>query len=100
MTSVDSDFNNMMNSICYQLGQMAAKVEDFHNCKMSHLRYPWPLDPSCDGCRHRLEKFVKACHLEIPYLLFGWDSMIDHLIRDVDRRARMAEAYRNQGSGI
>ena len=95
-----AEINAMMNDICFRLGQMSAKAEEFHTCKLSHLRYPWPLDPECNGCRHQLERFVKQNHLWMAYKLFGWDTMIDHLAADVKRRSDMAAARRNMGANI
>lgn len=100
VAQIERDINVMMNNICFRLGQMSAKVEDFHTCELSHLRYPWPLDPECNGCRNQLEKFVERNYLQIPYLLFGWDAMIDHLAADTKRRSDMAAARRNMGAGI
>ena len=89
-----------MNTICFKMGKMTAKMEDFHTCELSYLRYPWPLDQNCSGCRHQLENFVEWNHLEMAYRLFGWNAIINHMEADVKRRSDMAAARRNMGGGI
>lgn len=80
----------------YNLGRMSALMESFHNCKNAHLRYPWPMEESCPGCRKYMDRFVEENHLELPQALLGWETMLYMLILDVERRTEKAKKVREQ----
>lgn len=94
------NINTGIAQIAYQLGRLSAEVESVHTCALAHYRYPWPLDPQCKGCLHRIEQFVEKNHLELPYKLFGVEVILDHLVADHNRRIEKAKAWREMGSGI
>lgn len=100
---IPSDIHSMLAKAHFELGRylgMAEAMEPLHTCKMQHLRYPWPLDPTCDGCRQTLEKYVKRLHLEIPYRLFGWDCVVEAIIRDTNCRIAQRNAKLMEGAYI
>lgn len=79
MSEFTATLCNQMFNIGLELGKLNEKVNNFHTCENSWLRYPWPLSQDCHACRHDLEKYVKMLHLEIPYKLFGWDAIIESI---------------------
>lgn len=81
-------------------GEMNAILDNLHTCRFSYLKHPWPLDPKCDGCRRELQKFVDRNHLTMAHRLLGWQPIVEHMQRDIQRRIDEAQARRNVGSGI
>jgi hypothetical protein len=72
------------------MGRYAAAVErmvedNSHTCKNAHFRYPYPWERDCVGCRKSMDEFVRRFRLQMPYLLFGWDTMIEHYLQTIKR---------------
>ncbi len=62
----------------FRLGIFIAESESTHTCNLNHLRRPWPPSKNCEGCRFYIEKIVEREKLQMPYLLFGWDAIVDN----------------------
>lgn len=77
-----------------------AREEAEHSCEKQHFRYPWPPDKNCPGCRATVSKYVRIFHLELPYLLLGWDITVAEISRMFDYKVEQAAARRDVGAHI
>lgn len=90
---------NMTREISFRLGRMSGVMDSLHTCG-SPLQYPWPPNPNCHACRVRIDQFVEREHLQMPFLLFGWDVIVEHFWELLERMSQQAAARRNMGDGI
>lgn len=104
MIACQADADRMFGDLQYMLGRFHQMTENLmdnmHTCALSHLRYPWPLDPKCKGCVRDLEKHVRRNHLEMAYKLFGWDAMIESYILAVNLKIAQRDANLMKGAYI
>ena len=75
-------------------------VEEWHTCALSYLRYPFPWDETCPGCRRDMETYVRHEHLGMAYRLWGFTAIHQHYERHLKWVHERAEAYRHTGAFI
>lgn len=101
---VGESLPDVMSMLQFRMGQYSAKAEmmaeQLHTCRQNCLRYPWPPEQGCPGCKIQIQKWVDRLHLEIPYLLFGWDAVVETAERNIQLKIDQAHARRNMGAGI
>ncbi len=101
---VGESLHDVMSMLQFRMGQWSAKTEmmaeHFHTCSQSYLRYPWPPEQGCPGCKIQLQKWVDRLYLKMPYLLFGWDAVVEAAERNIQLKIDQAHARRNMGAGI
>lgn len=67
------------------IGMTESFLENTHSCQNAHFRNPWPMDKNCSGCRARIENYMKRCHMQTAYKLFGWDAGLAMYKRRIER---------------
>jgi len=99
-----AELTDVMNRLERRMTEWSVRAEimaeQHHTCQQSHLRYPWPPEKGCPGCKHEIQKWVDRLHLEMPFLLFGWDAVIDAAERAIQLKIDQAHVRRNMGAGI
>lgn len=87
-----NDFPNVINSIARNLERIVSRWESFQNKSCCH----YPPKKDCDSCVDRIERYVQRNYMQIPYLLFGFDAMVEmmhvNVSRMVEERNKRLEA--------
>ena len=85
-----------------QMGRWEAAAEhiqdQIHSCELGYLRYPWPLDRNCQGCRRTLAKFAERHHLDAT--LLDWDTIVRLMEQDLLQKTEERSARLSMGAFI
>jgi hypothetical protein len=85
----------LIDNLNYQLGYWNGMIDNLHTCGNEG-----PPQQDCHACKVKMEEYVERNHLEMPYLLFGWNHILGHFIRMLDRKIEQRDANRQKGAFI
>ena len=92
--------NRALVNIEIKMAFIQHEIDNHHTCALNHLRHPWPLDKQCHACINDLMSYIKRYHWEIPFALFGWDTIIEMVCLQLELHKQRREAISNIGAFI